>query len=212
MRGAALGLVLLCAACGSAAPSQVTAQTLGLPLGAGRPLSSATLITSPDGGIYRNPDPFDVVLVQRVDLQPLRDLVGDGTWDQLARYGRLTVVGIRLRNDGKAGSDPVLNELQVASDLAPPGADSGALHTYYHPAFPLAALSDSALGTDCSVHLDPGQSVTVLLVYPPVRDVPLVTWGRYGDFTLKLPFGGGIPAGTGSLHAAACPRPEAQPA
>jgi hypothetical protein len=176
-------------------------------------LASATLTTSPDGGIYVNPDPLSVVLVGHLPMHPIADRVGSSAdWAGLSGLGDLTVVGFRLRNDGKAGSDPQLNTLQIASDLAPPGTSSGPLRHFYHPTYPLAGLSKVAIGSDCSVHIDPGEETTVVLVYPPIRATPAVTWGRYGDFALSLHRGGALPADTADLRVTACTPPDTVPA
>jgi len=117
---------------------------------------------------------------------------------------------VRLHNDGRAGSEPALQDLQVASDYAPAGTASGPLRALYHPTFPLAALSDRVITGDCTVHLDPGQTATVLLLYPPLRPSPTYLWGRFASFSLELHGGGGVPGLDGDLHVAACTPPQPQ--
>ena len=206
-----LGLTaLLLAGCGgepALSPSQV-----GLPHAVHpQTLASATYSTSPDGGIYVNPDPIQVVLVGRFPMEPLAQRLGaDGQWGPLRDLGELTAVGFQLKNSGLAGSDPQLNSLQVAADLAPAGISSATRDRFYYPAYPLAALSTVSLDGQCTVHVDPGQTITVVLVYPPVRSTSYVTWGEYGDFAIAVPVGGAVPV-SGALHAGICAPPSVQP-
>jgi hypothetical protein len=206
--GAVLAATVL-AACGGGRPT-VPAAALWLPA-ASSPASLATtsVATSPDGGIYRNPDRLDVLLVTTRAAGAVAAQLGPSAagWTALRPLGEPLVVALRLRNDGKASSSPELGDLQVASDLAPPGTDAGPLRHYYHPTLPLAALSTAELSDDCSVRLDPGQSATVLLLYPPIRQTTRILWGRYGDFALELPLGGGVGSGLGMLRAVACTPP-----
>jgi hypothetical protein len=210
---AVLGAAALLAAagCGSGGGPTLAASALGLPsTGAGeRQLASTHVDTSPDGGIYVNRDDLDVVLLTTVDPAPIAARLGDRVagWPALRALGRFTLLGLRLRNQGKAASEPALNDLQVASDFAPDGTSTGPLRHLYHPTYPLAALSDQGIAGNCTVHLDPGQTATVLLVYPPLRPAATYLWGRYQRFALDLRPGGGA-ALAGDLHAAACTPPE----
>ena len=208
---AAAAAAVTLAACGSGAAA-VGAGLLDLPAPAPRPLTSATVYTSPDGGIYRNPVHVDVLMVARRDVGALAARLGGsaGDWSRLDRFGGFTLVAVRLRNDGKAWSEPELRDLQIASDFAPPGTASGPLRHWYHPMYTLAAVADRAISTQCQPHLDPGQSVTVVLVYPPVAATKSIVWGRYQDFALRVPFGGGVaPPARAQLHATLCPAPAA---
>jgi hypothetical protein len=197
------------AGCGSASGAQLAAASLDLPSGNPmRPLGSTTMYTSPDGGIYRNPDHVDVTLVSTQAIDTVAQRTGQvAAWQPLHSFGPFAVVGLRVRNDGKAGSDPALNDLQLASDLAPDGTASGPLHHFYHPMFTLAVVSDLPIGDACSVHLDPGQTASVLLVYPPIRPVTSVLWGRYDDFSVHAGTGGGLSFAGDQLFAAACTPP-----
>lgn len=199
------------AACGSS-PASFDAGGLGLPVSpAPAALATATVATSPDGGIYKNPDHLEVLLVERHSVAVIAAQVGAAAsaWSQLNGFGDFTLVALRLRDDGKVSSDPQLNDLQMASDYAPPGTSSGPLRHFYHPTFPLALVADSQPGSDCSVHLDPGHSRVAILVYPPVNLPSTLVWGRLGDFVLSVPVGGALPPLAGSLHAAACTPPKA---
>lgn len=214
--------VTLLAACGT--QSTVSPSSLGIP-DAQHPavLGSATYHTSPDGGIYDNPDPIRVTLVGRIPLRTLASRLGaERQWSALGRYGPLTAVGFRIHNAGLAGSDPQLDDLQIASSswsactsggqgaLCPPGVSRATFDRFYYPAFPLAGLSTVSVGSQCQVHLDPGQTATVVLVYPPIRSTAYVTWGEYGSFAIALPLGGGIPP-AGDLRVSLCTSPQAQP-
>lgn len=201
-------MLALLSACGGGRGTRISPSALGLPAGRELRLAATTLATSPDGGIYRNPDGLTVLLAGHGPVASLASPLGtEADWRPLERLGDLTYVGFRLRNQGKVGSDPRLNDLQVASDLAPGGTSSGPLRHFYHPAYPLAGLSDRPLTSECAVHLDPGESAVVVLAYPPTRPVPLVTWGRYGDVILTLRPGGALPRGTGDLSATTCTPP-----
>ena len=213
-RIALLGAALTVTACGTSAAALGSAANLAFPAPAASPLATATVSTSPDGGIYRNPLRLDVVLVARRDVASLAAQLGGSAsdWSQLRRFGDFTLVGVRLRNQGKAWSEPDLSDLQIASDLAPPGTATGPLRHWYHPTFTLAALTDQKLSAECLPHLDPGQSITVLLVYPPVTAGSSIVWGRYQDFALRVPFGGGLRwSDPAHLRAALCPPPAPPP-
>ncbi|MFN2569805.1 MAG: hypothetical protein ABR564_09435 [Candidatus Dormibacteria bacterium] len=199
--------------CGTGGGASVTPAELGLAAGAPmHALASTTIHTSPDGGIYRNPDALRVVVAGRGPASPLDDRLGSAAdWRPLRTLGALTFVGIQLSNDGKVGSDPRLNDLQVASDLAPDGTAAAPLRRFYHPMYPLAALADVPIGGDCTITLDPSQQALVVLVYPPLRRTTQVTWGRFGDFTLEFGLTGRLPSSTGRLHATACVPPRAPP-
>jgi hypothetical protein len=197
--------------CGGGGPT-LPATALGLPAAAvsAAPLASTRVATSPDGGIYVNWDDLAVVMLARTDAAPIAERLGEraAEWPALRPLGRFTVLGIRLHNDGKAGSEPQLDDLQVASDFAPEGTASGPLRHLYHPTFPLAALSDRAIAGNCTVHLDPGQTATVLLVYPPLRPSAMYLWGRFHRFALEVRPGGGAASLDGDLHVAACIPPQ----
>jgi hypothetical protein len=205
---------MLLSGCGSA-PAGLDASTLGLPV-AGSPvaLATTTVSTSPDGGIYRNPDHLEVMLVERHDVSRVAGLLGtaSSSWAPLHAFGTFTLVALRLRDDGKVSSDPQLFDLQMASDYAPAGTASGPLRHFYHPTYPLALLADSKPGDSCSIHLDPGHSGVAILVYPPVNLPATLVWGRLGDFVLSVPVGGALPPPAGPLHAETCSPPVAGPA
>ena len=183
-------------------------------------LGSGTYDTSPDGGIYVNPDPIHVTLVGRIPMDPLAQQLGAAKqWAPLQGLGELTVVGFRLTNAGLAGSNPQLDDLQIASSswatceagtasaLCPAGVSRSTFDRYYYPAYPLAGLSTVSIDGSCSVNIDPGQTVTVILVYPPIRSAAYVTWGEYGTFAVALPLGGAVDD-AGALRANICVPPD----
>ena len=194
LAAAAAAAAALLTACGGAS---VALEAAGLDLPAAstpKPLASTTIYTSPDGGIYRNALHLDVLMLARRDVSTLAQRLGTTQqWAPLRPLGAFTLVAIRMRNDGKAWSEPDVNDLQIASDYAPKQAQSGPLHAFYHPTYPLATVSDTRPGSECRPHLDPGQSTTIVLVYPPL-DVPAdgIVWGRYKDFALRIPTGGAV--------------------
>jgi hypothetical protein len=211
---AALVCALTLSACGSASAG-LDAASLGLPVtGSAVALATATVFTSPDGGIYRNPDHLEVMLIERHSVDAVAGQLGtaSSSWSQLRSLGEFTVVALRIRDDGKVSSDPQLSDLQMASDYAPRGTATGSLRHFYHPTYPLAVVADSAPGDSCSIHLDPGHSGVAILVYPPVNLPTTLVWGRLGDFVLSVPVGGALPPLAGPLHAEACSRPAGAPA
>jgi hypothetical protein len=198
-------------ACGSG-PASFDGNGLGLPQNtAPAALATATVSTSPDGGIYRNPDHLEVMLVVRHSVAVIAGQIGAAasTWSQLSGFGDFTLVALRLRDDGKVSSDPQLGDLQMASDYAPAGTSTGPLRHFYHPTFPLALVADSNPASNCSVHIDPGHSDVAILVYPPVNLPSTLVWGRLGDFVLSVPVGGALPPLTSGLRAVACTPPSA---
>ncbi len=212
--GPAAGLAALACLVGCGAAPGLDAAVLGLPSSsAPPPRATASVATSPDGGIYRNPDRLDVLLIARHGVAAIAAQLGSAAaaWSQLRGFGDFTVIAVRLRDDGKVTSDPRLGDLQLASDYAPAGTTTGRLRHFYHPTYPLAVVASSKPGDDCSIHLDPGRSAVAILVYPPVSLPSTVVWGRLGDFVLSVPVGGAVPPLSGALHAVACTPPAAPP-
>jgi hypothetical protein len=199
------------AACAASTPT-LTLTSLGLPQG-GSALADVTINTSPDGGIYQNPDPMKVVMVSRASGKPL---IGKGgpsanAWTALEQYGDFTFVGITIHNSGAAGSDPELNAMQIAADYAPAGTASGPLSHYYHPMFPLAMLSLESSDQNCTLHVDPGETEPAVLAYPPISATPSIVWGVFHLFAIRAPFGGGIPGGGQSWQLTVCTPPQPPP-
>lgn len=176
-------------------------------------LASTTLFTSPDGGIYQNPDPIKVLMVVRESAGSVMRQLGAAasSWSALSRLGDFTYVGVEIANHGAAGSDPQLNSAQIAVDFAPQGTSSGSLRHFYHPTYPLAILRTQPSDVQCGVHIDPGHSAVMVLLYPPVSATGTIVWGMYQTFALRVPFSGGVPSATG-WRAAACTPPQPQPA
>jgi len=216
----ALALAVLAATSCGQAPTY-SAAALGVPV-ASHPatLGSGTYDTSPDGGIYTNPDPIHVTLVGRIPMDPLAQQLGAAKqWASLQGLGELTAVGFRLTNAGLAGSNPQLDDLQIASSswatcqagsasaLCPTGVSQSTFDRFYYPAYPLAGFSTVSIDGSCSVNIDPGQTVTVILIYPPIRSTAYVTWGEYGSFAIALPLGGGV-NDAGALRANICVPPD----
>ena len=177
------------------------------------PLASTTLYTSPDGGIYQNPDPIRVLMVVRRSADSVMRQLGSAasSWTALRQFGDFTYLGLQVQNHGAAGSDPQLNNAQIAIDFAPPGTSSGSLRHFYHPMYPLAILRTQPSDVQCGVHLDPGHSAVMVLLYPPISSTDSIVWGMYQTFALRVPFSGGVPPGGGAWHAAACTPPQQQP-
>ncbi|MBV8194626.1 MAG: hypothetical protein JOY80_03780, partial [Candidatus Dormibacteraeota bacterium] len=183
----ALSLVVLLALSGCAGATASTPSSLTFRTGSAPALASTTLSTSPDGGIYKNPDPLSVLLLSRESGDAVITELGGAasSWSSLTSLGDFTFVGLQIRNDGAAGSDPELNAVQIASDFAPDGTATGALRHFYHPMFPLAMISVQASDANCSLHLEPGASVVAVLMYPPIRATQEILWGVYQAFAVR---------------------------
>ncbi len=200
------------AACAGSTP-MVSLTSLGLPQ-QDKPLAAVTINTSPDGGIYQNPDPMTVVMIARAPGRELIKQSGSGAtdWTALERYGDFTFVGVAVRNKGAAGSDPQLNAMQIAADYAPAGTASGPLSHFYHPMFPLALLSLEPSDQNCTLHVDPGQTQMAVLAYPPISATPSIVWGVFHVFAIRAPFGGGLPGATLDWRLTLCTAPQPPPA
>jgi hypothetical protein len=207
---AGCALVLLTGCAGSAPPASAT--SLQLPTApSAASLASATLYTSPDGGIYQNPDTLQVLMIARLNGATLPSLLPGlaQAVKALQQLGPFTFVGVRVTNNGKAGSDPQFNSVQIASDYAPAGTASGPLRTYYHPLFPLAMLAGHGSDATCTVHLDPGQGAVVVMVYPPITASRSIVWGVYKGFALRVAVGGALPSDATAWQPTVCVPPRA---
>ena len=204
-----LTVVLLISGC---AGGGTAATELRFPTGT-TALASTTLFTSPDGGIYQNPDPITVLMAVRESADPVMHQLGPAasSWSALQRFGDFTYVGVEIVNHGAAGSDPQLNSAQIAVDFAPQGTSSGSLRHFYHPTYPLAILRTQPSDVQCGAHIDPGHSAVMVLLYPPVNATSSIVWGMYQTFAVRVPFRGGVPTATG-WRATACTPPQPQPA
>jgi hypothetical protein len=203
------GVVSACAGNG-----QPVASSFSLPMGRSASLAAATAYTSPDGGIYQNPDHVEVHMVVHKPVDSVAAMLPGALqqWQPLRSLGDFTFVGLTVRNDGKAFSDLQLNATQVASDYAPDGTSTGVLRAFYHPLFPLALLSVHGSDSSCTVHVDPGQTVVAVLVYPPLRQTDSIVWGVYHAFAVRAPAGGELPMGSYAWRATACTHPQPEPA
>jgi hypothetical protein len=175
-------------------------------------LAITTLFTSPDGGIYQNPDPLRVLMVLRESADSVMHELGPAasSWGALKQFGAFTYVAVEIQNHGAAGSDPQLNNTQIAVDFAPPAASSGSVRHFYHPIYPLAILRTKPSDVQCGAHIDPGRSAVMVLLYPPITATDSIVWGMYQMFALRVPFSGGVPSSSG-WHAAVCTPPQQQP-
>lgn len=210
-RRAVLGSLIVVLMISGCAGGGTAATELRFPTGT-TALAATTLFTSPDGGIYQNPDPVKVLMVVRESADSVMHQLGAAasSWSALQRFGDFTYVGVEIMNHGAAGSDPQLNSAQIAVDFAPEGTSSGSLRHFYHPTYPLAILRTQPSDVQCGVHIDPGHSAVMVLLYPPVSATSTIVWGMYQTFALRVPFRGGVPSATG-WRAAACTPPQTQP-
>jgi hypothetical protein len=202
-------LVVLTAGCATARASEQSS-AFNLPVAPhATPLATGILYTSPDGGIYKNPDSVQVTMVAHLSGEALVRRLGAAasSWTQLERLGDFTFVGLTLRNNGRAWSDAQLNATQIASDFAPAGTASGGLRRYYHPMFALALLSEKSSDANCTLHLDSGESTRAVLVYPPLRPTTHIVWGIFRLVALEADVGGGLTDKPERWNVTACARP-----
>lgn len=181
------------ASCGASGVVQIDSSQLKLPPASGSTeLASLDLRTTPDGGFYVNPDAIKVLADGPVNAAPLLALGGNArdALNATAPAGSPFAIVLRITDNGKAGSDPSFGDLQIASDYAPAQAGQTSLHHYYHPLVPLTLLSDAELTDNCAVHLDPGSSAIVILVYPAIKNSSSVYWGWFGGPAVTLKRGG----------------------
>src|SRR5258708_6089318 len=99
----------------SAASSPASPATPGAGSPPPRPPAPPTSHPSPDGGIYRTPVHLDVLMAARRSVTALAQRLGTTqAWRPLQPLGDFTLVAVRMRNDGKAWSEPDVRDLQIA--------------------------------------------------------------------------------------------------
>lgn len=174
----------------------------------GAALGSGKLYTSPDGGIYVNPDRLTVSAVVTGKAGNLGGIVGVSNFSKLATFGPYTYVVMTVTNLGQGVSTPQFNDTQLAVELAPPAALHGPTSSLYSPIFPIGLLSSVPIQSSCAINLNPGQKVWVVLMYPPIQSsakFPSVVWGEYQDFQLTLARYNHAASLPDTLYAGSCP-------
>lgn len=198
---------LLLAGCASSGPPKVALSSLHpvpAPDGTGG-LAATRLYTSPDGGIYVNPDSATIDGVVYGNGSDIGKYADVPAFAALSRYGRYTFVALRVRNLGAGVSSPEFSDMQIAVELAPPAAQGGPYASLYAPIFPLALLASVPVQGSCGVDINPGQTVEVVIVYPPTRPASTIVWGEYQGFVLTLPVRDHTSGWPSSLYVGKCP-------
>ncbi|MGH7665701.1 MAG: hypothetical protein ACREN1_00065 [Candidatus Dormibacteria bacterium] len=207
--GLTLGLagLLLLSACGAAttAGEAVAALASGMPVSPqARPLDSALVTSSPDGGFYTDPTYlhfYYLRLVQLDDVVPL--LSGSEAQDAraLAGLGPLLEVVVTATNPGASTTAVDLTqtvlESTVTKRLEPKGVVTALTKTYYNPIRPIVVISSNRLDV-CSADVNPGAKVWMVAVFPPINrgvKVALVD----SEFVAPRVHGFYLPVGKGAL-------------
>lgn len=208
--GAALLLTVLLSSCGgttTSASQAVKDLVAGLPVRAhARPLKSGLDSCSPDGGFYIDQTRISFYymrLVPLADVLPL--LPGQERRDarSLASFGKLLEVVALATNPGASTCGVGLTQtvLETAAEfggtnhLDPSRHLTPLQNSYYQPIRPILELSSGRLSV-CSADVNPGASVWMLAVFPPVRaSIPIAVVNPAPQFGFYLPLDrGALPA------------------
>lgn len=205
-----LALALLVTSCGSGAGTAAQADqalAAALPVSShARPLSSGGAACSPDGGFYVDRSTIQFYYSRRVplaDILPLLSGAEARSARALAGLGPLLEVVAVARNPGASTCGVGLTQTVLETSkqyggtahLDPGGLTTSVRLAYYEPIRPIVVLSSNRLDL-CSADVNPGASVWLMAVFPPVRSgvrVALVNPSpQYGFF---LPIArGAVPA------------------
>ncbi len=180
-------VAVLLAGCGSTLSPRGGAEralTAGIPVrSAAKPIGTGLERSTPDGGFYYSNVYVHVYYARPVPLSDVLPLLSgaerkDAT--SLAGLGPLLEVVARAYNSGASTSSVELFQAVLESahtnQLVPQGAHRSIQQTYYRPIRPIVVLSNYRLNT-CSASANPGGSVWLVAVFPPVetaRGVALV--------------------------------------
>ncbi|MGH7643728.1 MAG: hypothetical protein ACRENX_12105 [Candidatus Dormibacteria bacterium] len=200
------GLVLL-AGCGSnpSATEAVAALGSGLPVSHhARPLDSALVTSSPDGGFYTDPTYLHFYYLRQVGLADVLPLLsGSEAQDakSLAGLGPLLEVVVTATNPGASTTAVDLTQTVLESArtalLDPKGVHSSIQRSYYQPIRPIVVISSNRLDV-CSADVNPGAKVWMVAVFPPVNISVKIAFVD-SDFVKPLAHGFYLPVGQGSI-------------
>jgi hypothetical protein len=208
--GAAVLATLMLSSCGGStttASQAVKDLVAGLPVRAhAQPLKSGLDSCTPDGGFYIDQTRISFYymrLVPLADVLPL--LSGQERRDaqSLAPFGKLLEVVALATNPGASTCGVGLTQtvLETAAEfggtnhLDPSQHLTALQNTYYQPIRPILELASGRLSV-CAADVNPGASVWLLAVFPPVRAaVPIAVVNPAPAFGFYLPLDrGALPA------------------
>ncbi len=203
----ALALAALLSGCGSSpsAARAVTALRTGMPVRhAAKSLDTALVTSTPDGGFYVDPTYLHFYYLRKVSLANVTPLLsGSERRDAgtLQGLGPLLEVVAVATNPGASTTAVDLTqavlESQHTSKLVPAGVRSAVQQSYYQPIRPILVLSSYRLDV-CSADVNPGATVWMLAVFPPVRSsAPLALVDP--EFVQPAAHGFYVPVGRGGL-------------
>lgn len=206
---AGLLLALLLGSCGGPATAARADEALAgsLPVSQhARPLDVGSATCSPDGGIYVDRTTIRFYYARDVplaDLMPLLSGAQARSARELSGLGPLLEVVAVAHNLGAATCGVGLTQtvLETSSryggtaHLDPRGLRGAIRQSYYEPIRPIVVLSNNRLDL-CSASVNPGASVWLLAVFPPVRQgVPLALVNPSPQYGFFLPVRrGAVPA------------------
>ncbi len=201
---------LALASCGSGSTSAahaVKSLVSGLPVHRNaRPLQVGAYSCSPDGGFYVDQTKigfYYMRLVPLSDILPLLPAADARQAASLAHFGRLLEVVALASNPGASTCGVSLTQtvLETAKQfggtvrLDPNGLANTVQQSYYDPIRPIVVLASNRLSV-CSADVNPGASVWLFAVFPPVASsIPVAVVDSSPSFGFYLPLDkGALPA------------------
>ena len=205
--GVALAALVLLAGCSSnpSASQAVAALGGGLPISHhARPLDSALVTSTPDGGFYTDPTYLHFYYLRQVQLNDVIPLLsGSEAQDvkSLAGLGPLLEVVVTATNPGASTTAVDLTqtvlESRVTAQLDPRGLHTALQKTYYEPIRPILVISSNRLDV-CSADVNPGAKVWMVAVFPPVNTAVRVALVD-SEFVTPKVHGFYLPVGKGAI-------------
>jgi hypothetical protein len=184
VRLAGSALVILClSACGPSGTSAADAAhnlVAGLPASShAKPVKTGSASCTPDGGFYVDYTKISYYYTRKVSLSnvlPLLPAKEAKDARSLTGLGPLLEVVALATNPGASTCGVGLTQMVLESaeeyggtkKLDPTGARSELQQSYYDPIRPIVVLSSNRLDI-CSADVNPGASVWLLAVFPPVN-------------------------------------------
>jgi hypothetical protein len=205
----ALATVAVLAGCSSnpSATQAVAALASGLPIShTARPLDSALVTSTPDGGFYNDPTYLHFYYLRQVQLSDVEPLLSGSEGSDvrsLAGLGPLLEVVVLATNPGASTTAVDLTqtvlESSVTAKLDPRGMHTSLQKTYYNPIRPIVVISSNRLDV-CSADVNPGAKVWMVAVFPPVNtSVPIALVDS--EFVTPKVHGFYLPLAKGALPA-----------
>jgi len=202
--------MLLASSCGSApssASQAVKDLVAGLPVrAAAKPLDSGLDSCSPDGGFYVDQTRIYFYysrLVPLADILPLLPTSEKHAASSLSHFGQLLEIVALAENPGASTCGVGLTQTVLetsakfggTNNLDPAGRLTSLQQTYYQPIRPIVVLASNRLSV-CSADVNPGASVWLLAVFPPVKtSIPVAVVNPSPSFGFYLPRNhGALPA------------------